>query len=165
MKKITLIAFSLLLLNAATNAQSNLVANHFTLNNNIMAGKQALFTPIIFANTTDTMPVKDHDFYLVKSKNQKKTGRVLLYSGAGLVAVGLLIGTPRNASFNQAGFGVVVGGIGALLAIGSIPAFISSGNNKRKAMLVVRDQPAPLGLPIAVSKNITGLTFSIPIGK
>ena len=164
MKKIISIAVSLFLLNAAANAQTSQVTKLFTINNSIV-GNQPLITQIMFAPITDTMPAKDHDFYLIKSKNQKKTGRILLYSGAGLISVGLLIGTPRNASFGQAGFGAVVGGIGALLAIGSIPAFISSGNNKRKAMVVVREQPSPAGLPIAVSKNITGLTISIPIGK
>lgn len=72
--------------------------------------------------------------YLQKSKNQKTTAWVLLGGGAGFILVGTLIGNSKEASFDDVGTGVVLGGIGALSMLGSIPLFIASGRNKRKAM-------------------------------
>ena len=45
-----------------------------------------------------------------------------------------MIGDSKNATFDDAGTGVVLGGIGFLSAVGSIPLFIASGKNKRRAM-------------------------------
>lgn len=81
--------------------------------------------------TTETPTVKVD--YLQKSKNQKTTAWVLLGGGAGFILVGTLIGNGKEASFDDVGTGVVLGGIGALSMLGSIPLFIASGKNKRKA--------------------------------
>ncbi len=83
--------------------------------------------------TNDTVPVVKTD-YLVKSKNQKTAAWVLLGGGVALMGAGYLIGDSKNATFDDAGTGVVLGGIGFLSAVGSIPLFIASGKNKRKAM-------------------------------
>jgi hypothetical protein len=64
--------------------------------------------------------------YIVKSKNQKLAGFIML--GAGLAS--FIIVAPGNASFSKTGTFVVIGG---LAVIGSIPLFIASGRNKRKA--------------------------------
>ena len=64
--------------------------------------------------------------YLVKSKNQKLAGFIML--GAGLAS--FIIVAPGNASFSKTGTFVVIGG---LAVIGSIPLFIASGRNKRKS--------------------------------
>ena len=83
--------------------------------------------------TNDTVPVVKTD-YLIKSKNQKTAAWVLLGGGTALIGVGFLIGDSKNATFDDAGTGVVLGGIGFLSAVGSIPLFIASGKNKKKAM-------------------------------
>jgi len=83
--------------------------------------------------TNDSVPVIKTD-YLVKSKNQKTAAWVLLGGGVALIGAGFLIGDSKNATFDDAGTGVVLGGIGFLSAVGSIPLFIASGKNKRKAM-------------------------------
>src|SRR6478735_2464395 len=83
--------------------------------------------------TNDSVPVVKTD-YLVKSKNQKTAAWVLLGGGVALIGAGFLIGDSKNATFDDAGTGVVLGGIGFLSAVGSIPLFIASGKNKRKAM-------------------------------
>lgn len=72
--------------------------------------------------------------YLKKSKNQKTAAWVLLGGLPVLTGTGLLIGNRKEASFNDAFTGAVIAGIGVLSAIGSIPLFIASGRNKRKAM-------------------------------
>ena len=83
--------------------------------------------------TNDTVPFVKTD-YLLKSKNQKTAAWVLLGGGTALIGLGFLIGDSKNATFDDAGTGVVLGGIGFLSAVGSIPLFIASGKNKRKAM-------------------------------
>ena len=83
--------------------------------------------------TNDSVPVVKTD-YLVKSKNQKTAAWVLLGGGVALMGAGYLIGDSKNATFDDAGTGVVLAGIGFLSTIGSIPLFIASGKNKRKAM-------------------------------
>ena len=71
--------------------------------------------------------------YLQKSKRQKSAAFSLLGGGSALIITGLLIGNNKNSSFGDAAAGVIVGGIGFLSAIGSIPLFIASAKNKRKA--------------------------------
>ena len=83
--------------------------------------------------TNDSIPAVKTD-YLLKSKNQKTAAWVLLGGGTALIGLGFLIGDSKNATFDDAGTGVVLGGIGFLSAVGSIPLFIASGKNKRKAM-------------------------------
>ncbi len=83
--------------------------------------------------TNDTIPFVKTD-YLLKSKNQKTAAWVLLGGGTALIGLGFLIGDSKNATFDDAGTGVVLGGLGFLSTIGSIPLFIASGKNKRKAM-------------------------------
>jgi hypothetical protein len=83
--------------------------------------------------TNPSQPVTREDF-LIKSKKQKTTGWVLLAGGTGLIGAGLLIGNSKESSFDDATFGVVLGGIGFLSVLGSIPAFIASGKTKRKGM-------------------------------
>jgi hypothetical protein len=71
--------------------------------------------------------------YLQKSKNQKKTAWIMLGGGASFILLGDLIGNSKSSSFGDAGTGFVVAGIGALSMLGSIPLFIASTKNKKKA--------------------------------
>lgn len=80
------------------------------------------------------------DYYLTKSKNQKTIGWILAGSGAGLIVAGLIVGDQDNSSNDlsldfgpnfDVGLWLVGGGIAAGLA--SIPFFISSRKNARKA--------------------------------
>jgi hypothetical protein len=70
--------------------------------------------------------------YLQKSKHQKSAAYSLLGGGSALIITGLLIGNNKNSSFGDAATGAILGGIGFLSAIGSIPLFIASAKNKRK---------------------------------
>ena len=83
--------------------------------------------------TNDSVPVVKTD-YLQKSKNQKTAAWVLLGGGAALIGTGFLVGDGKNSSFDDAATGAVLAGIGLLSTIGSIPLFIASGKNKRKAI-------------------------------
>lgn len=113
--------------------------------------KKILFTfllvvvsTISFTQTTNpSRPVTRED-YLAKSKKQRTTGWVLLVGGTGLIGAGLLIGDSKESSFSDAAFGAVIGVVGFLSMIGSIPAFIASGKNKRRGMsLSFKNETAP----------------------
>ncbi len=77
--------------------------------------------------------VKDREYYLGKSKRQNKGAKVMLIGGAALIGGGLLIGNGKEASFDDAATGGIIGILGGALMIGSIPVFLNSAKNKRKA--------------------------------
>lgn len=82
--------------------------------------------------TTDSVPSLKTD-YLKKSKNQKTAAWILLGGGSALIATGIIVGSSEESTFNDAAGGAAIAGIGLLSTIGSIPLFIASGKNKRKA--------------------------------
>ena len=83
--------------------------------------------------TNDSVPTVQTD-YLQKSKNQKTAAWILLGGGAALIGTGFIVGDGKDATFDDAATGAVLAGVGLLSTIGSIPLFIASGKNKRKAM-------------------------------
>ena len=76
--------------------------------------------------------------YLQKSKTQKTIAWILLGSGTALIGAGIIVGGngAEEASFNDASNGAALIIAGALADIGSIPFFIASAKNKRKALTV-----------------------------
>ena len=83
--------------------------------------------------TNDAVPSVQKD-YLQKSKHQKTAAWILLGGGTALIATGIIVGTGEDAYFTDAAGGAAVAGIGLLSTIASIPLFIASGKNKKKAM-------------------------------
>lgn len=99
--------------------------------------------------TNDSVPAVKTD-YLKKSKNQKTAAWILLGGGFALSTTSILIGTPKATEDLSYGLGgyflgqpapendytaetiLLVTGTAAML--GSIPLFIASGKNKKKAM-------------------------------
>ncbi len=83
--------------------------------------------------------------YLQKSKNQKKAARILLIGGAGLLITsliipkgelvrdGICIGIYCSDEYKNDDIRAAVAFGGALSMLGSIPMFIISNRNKRKA--------------------------------
>ncbi len=96
--------------------------------------------------TTPSQPLT-HEDYLKKSKKQKTAGWILLGGGTLLTTIGLVVGMnetedilyanifePNAPSSNDDGTLAAVLTIGGVLAMaGSIPLFIASGKNKKKA--------------------------------
>ena len=85
-------------------------------------------------------PKLSKDYYLKKSRAQKTVGWILLGTGVGIAAYGLI--TINSYTDNEGPLGTQ-NYTGALIAIGggvisafSIPSFISSAKNKRKAATV-----------------------------
>jgi hypothetical protein len=93
-----------------------------------------LFMTKGFSQTTPNTPFTKED-YLQKSKNQKTTGWVFLSAGIAITAVGVIgfNNTYDDWSDNSTDtYGALILS-GPLIALGSIPFFISSGSNARKA--------------------------------
>ena len=97
------------------------------------------FTIILFtAATISQTPAPSKEYYLQKSKNQKTTGWVLLGGGTAMAVVGIILASSDNPESGdiygpnfESGSLLLVAGLAADLI--SIPFFISSANNARKA--------------------------------
>ncbi len=89
------------------------------------------------------------DLLLKKSKNQKTAAWILLGIGSGVAIAGGIIGTNAAKNYNPdnpfdifprgtlAGGGMILGGAAAIIA--SVPFFIASGRNKKKANLIFQN--------------------------
>ena len=80
-----------------------------------------------------TSPEISKEFYLKKSKSQKKIGWILLGTGLGIAAAGsaVLIGVEHGGEYGVEGGPLLA--VGSGIALSSIPFFISSSSNRRKA--------------------------------
>ena len=96
-----------------------------------------LSTNLLSQNTT--VVTNSKEYYLKKSSNQKKTGWILLGGGAVLATIGGIGFSENfgiftdNASADGYGFMFLTG---VLSGLSSIPLFISSGNNARRAATI-----------------------------
>ncbi len=74
------------------------------------------------------------DYYMQKSRVQKTAAWVMLGTGVGIFIIGA-VGATNNVFVDESATNTygVVALLGAGLALGSIPVFIASGHNARKA--------------------------------
>lgn len=103
--------------------------------------------------------------YMEKSIRQKSTAWVLLGGGSALIVVGVLVGTNKNASFGNAGTGVIVGGLGFLSTLGSIPLFLASSKNRKKGISLSLKDQRDIHSPIIslMHKPIPSLSISLSL--
>ena len=114
----------------------------------------------------------DQPDYLKKSRNRKITAWSLIGGGVALVAVGIIV-LPKNYDIldgtssedTQLIVGSVVGILGFASMIASVPFFVSSGIYKRRANVGVTNQKTGFRLPSNISRDITSVTLTIPLGK
>ena len=90
-------------------------------------------------------------FYLNKSKSQKTTGFVLLAGDAALSVAGAIV-FAQNYTFDDDDYersqvGGVMAAIGSAAMLVSIPFFISSKTNSRRAALAFGTQTVPQQMP------------------
>lgn len=109
-------------------------------------------------------PVKDYDYYMRKKKNHLTAGLVTLGAGVVLSGIGLITATNSNSFDNDMTAGVLLVA-GAASGIASIPLMIMAHVYGHKAKLEFSNQKTGFGVPSNVSKHITGITMTIPIGK
>ena len=110
--------------------------------------------------------------YLDKSRRQKTTGFIMLGGGVAMAAAGGLLFSENFTIFggsqaedNASGAGGAMMVVGTLAALGSIPVFISSGSNARKAAQM-GFRNVPLHIPKFAGnlpKAVPSLTISIPL--
>ena len=92
-------------------------------------------------------------YYLHKSKNQKTTGIVLLAGGAALTTIGTII-LFQDISDDYGGdseLESIMTAVGSTAMLVSIPFFISSGTNARRAAFVVGTQTLPQSMPYTIA--------------
>ena len=133
----------------------------FSANNN---STKKIFVPAARYSVNDsTLTVKDHTFYMQKSKNQRTVGLVLLGTGLLASGIGVLVATNAN-SFNQSETAATCFIIGAATGIASIPLMVLAHVNRNKAKLSLSSQKTGFGIPVK-SGDMTGLTLSMNIGR
>jgi hypothetical protein len=94
--------------------------------------------------------IKDADYYMQKSRNQKSSAWVCLGFGAAMIAGGNLMGNSKTSSFDDAAMGAGIGVVGVISALYSLRLFAASSNNKKRAIHAVSLKMQPLeGLPVA----------------
>ncbi len=106
------------------------------------------FTLLVFVVKSfgqTTSPAFSKDYYLKKSKNQKTVGWIMLGGGVAMTTIGIIIPNTQTNDPNDP-FGVdpfsgnegaaIVAAAGLVSALGSIPFFISSAKNARKAAMI-----------------------------
>lgn len=127
-----------------------------------------------FSQQTDPPQTLTKQDYLQKSKNKKKIAWIFLGGGAVLIATGAIIPAgdltdqfniytgAKDIHENDAIKGALIVG-GGLSMLASIPFFIASGKNKRKAMSVsFKNETAPQFLSKGlVTTNIPCLSLKI----
>lgn len=118
---------------------------------------------ILICNIIFSQP-KTKEYFLEKSKNQKKIAWILLATGTAAIVTGVLIEAPQRGTGNSQSFtgGLIeVGGIISVLT--SIPFFISSSKNKKRgATLTINNQRilSPLNNSFVVNRQ-TSVSLNI----
>lgn len=175
MKKIILFVLTVLNYGIETGAQlnnSNADENN-AVNIPAKTGMYALTVKNKLPGTKSFTATDVNNDYLTKSRNQKMAAWILL--GGGVVGVGIgsviefnnapknLVSIITDQTYNSSGIAVAF--IGGGMAVASIPLFIASSRNKKKAKLSISSQPTGFAVPTNMGSGITGITVSFPIGK
>ncbi|REE83452.1 hypothetical protein BX611_0743 [Lutibacter oceani] len=94
-------------------------------------------------NRIDLDGVEMYNFYTIQKNNKQKTGWILLGSGAALMTAAIVWGSSDDKdsfgfsdNFDTQAILFLTGGV---TSIASIPFFVSSGTNKRKAILTLNN--------------------------
>ena len=107
-----------------------------------------LFNASLFSQQTNPARTLSEQDYLKKSKKQKKTALIFLAGGAGLIITsfviprgaleedGICVGPYCDDKYKNDGIKTTLFIAGGVAALSSIPFFIASGKNRRKATSV-----------------------------
>ena len=108
--------------------------------------------------------VNTKDYYLEKSKKQKKTAWVLLGTGAAAIFTEAIADNSKRGTGQSLTGGVMTLG-GIISSLTSIPFFISSSKNKRKGMALTINRSKML-LPqnnFAIAKSYSAISLHISL--
>jgi hypothetical protein len=122
---------------------------------------------VSFSRPNYSLPDKDHDYYMRKSKRSRNTGLILLGGGVLVSGVGALLAFGNSNTYNESreNTGGVLLLTGAAAGIASIPFMAIALGHSNKAKAMVSSQKTGFGVPGNVSKDIVGITLQIPMGK
>lgn len=107
-----------------------------------------LFSVSLFSQQPNPAPTLSDQDYLQKSKKQKKTALIFLAGGAGIIITsfiiprgaleedGICVGPYCDTKYKNDGAKTALLIAGGVVALGSIPFFIASKKNRRKATSV-----------------------------
>ncbi|HMR82310.1 MAG TPA: hypothetical protein PKE30_04230 [Niabella sp.] len=118
----------------------------------------------------NTVRSDDYEKYIKKSKGQKTAAWIMLGGGTVMGVTGLVIGINNITLFGgepntESKIGGAMFFAGALSMVGSVPFFISSGVNKRKARVLLKNEHVKIGHKYLPGSNYTAVSISIPIGR
>lgn len=147
------------LINMESKAQQN---NQFSAVSSLITAKA-----VSFSRPNYSLPDKDHDYYMRKSKRSRNTGLILLGSGVLISGIGALLsyGKYNTYNANRGETGVAMMLTGAVAGIASIPFMAIALGHSNKAKAMVSSQKTGFGVPANVSKDIVGVTIQIPLGN
>lgn len=142
--------------------------------------KKALFLIAVFIPVTiqlsaqkltdslqSQLKVESQNIYLQRAKQQRTTGTVLLAGGLTLGSIGLLISisqlgdmlSERKHSYSNAGD--VLNLLGGVLTVTSIPFYIASSENKKKAKLVLGNSSTAVTPDFRFQQTTIGLSIAL----
>lgn len=112
-----------------------------------------------------------YEYFLDKSRKQKKQAWMALIGGPVLTATGVYIASKGGPTLSGGGgwvtvrnndsrslIGSAIGVLGIATTLSSVPLFIAASKNKRQAALLLKDQPTGfLNRPV----DVTGLTLAL----
>lgn len=119
--------------------------------------------------TPNSSPQEFYDYYMIKSKKNNTAAWICLGGGIGLFSAGLALGTvgtvdlftDGDTSRMGAGAGLMIMGASGVAI--SIPLFISSASNKKKARLSIESVQNKVGIIQLDNSNTFVISLKIPI--
>ncbi|MEP7232531.1 MAG: hypothetical protein ABI691_19880 [Ginsengibacter sp.] len=134
----------------------------------------SLCSGLVKAQIADTIKPVSHklsaDFLFKKSRNQNIIAWILLGAGAGLGIAGLAVGEgavkrvwsdPVDTTLSTVSTGGALALVGGASMLASIPFFIASGKNRRKASVMLKDESVSFSRQLHFSKSFISLGISV----
>jgi hypothetical protein len=106
------------------------------------------------------------DYHMLKSKQAKTTGWIMLGAGIGMTIAGLGINTSGgivDGDSTNNDEGLWLSYLGAATTVASIPFFISAGKNKRKAQMFLKNSVSSQYSPDFKPVNYTSISIIVQL--